>query len=478
MPVVLRSRVRRAVFRTALRTALGTALLMAAAPRPVQAQTTVAPAFAGKVTLNASYMKGLTQPTDIAFSADGRALVTTKGGAIVVRHADGSTASIAYPFGGTLDTAQDDGLLGVVADPAVAQNRAFYFYATNGPSTDRMRVYRAVLGASADTLAVDATPIIAASRGLGPGLEGAGDDVGGSLAIANGKLFVGVGDSGVQASPPVNKYGACLNKGNGKILRVNLDGTVPSDNPLVGLTSVTSCDSPTGAWTSEVPDPRIWAWGFRNPWRFTIDAKTNLMWIGDVGQNTSEEVSIGGGNQDYGYPFVEGSQTWGSLSGMSCSTMSPSRTCSPPAYTYDHSAGQAIMGGVLVEGCGWQNVFGGLNYLFADFGFGFIRVLPVRSDRTGLSSTTAVDFGSADLPIGSRMGPDGALYVILIGSGTVARYSPTSLTGPDCAAASVPAASRPWPAILAVGLGLVALGPARRRKTAGQAAFAKGPSIS
>ncbi|MES1209172.1 MAG: PQQ-dependent sugar dehydrogenase [Pseudomonadota bacterium] len=422
------------------------------------AQAALASGFIGKVTLDAAYVAGATSATDIAFSGDGRALVTTKDGAIIVRHADGTTATIAYPFPGTLDTDSEKGLLGVVADPAVAQNRTFYFYVSNGTTTaDKHRVYRAVLGASTDTLAVDATPIIAASRGNGPGLEGPANHDGGGLFISGGKLFVSVGDTGSNASPPVNKYGSCLNKGNGKILRVNLDGSVPSDNPLVGVASVSACATTTGPWTTAAPDPRIFAWGLRNPWRFMVDTATGLLWIGDVGESTSEEVDIGHGNQHYGYPFVEGSQVWGNVDGMNCNTLTPSRACTPPVFTYGHDIGSAITGGVIVDGCGWKNVFGGTDYVFGDSGAGWIRVLPLTADRTALSSTTPVDFASGSAPVSFRMGPDQSLYVVFNGDGTVQRFTPVSRTGTDCAAAVVPATPGPWRALLGALLGLVGL---------------------
>jgi glucose/arabinose dehydrogenase len=422
----------------------------------------LAAGFVGKVTLDAGYITGATAATDIAFAGDGRALVTTKGGALLVRHADGTITTIAYPFGGTLDTDSEKGLLGVVADPNVAQNRAFYFYVSNGPTADKHRVYRAVLGASADTLAVDATPIIAASRGLGPGLEGPANHDGGGLFVSGGQLYVGVGDTGANASPPVNKYGSCLNKGNGKILRVNLDGTLPAGNPFSPSDTVTGCESPTGPWGGASADPRIFAWGLRNPWRFSIDAKTGLLWIGDVGEVTSEEISIGSGNQHYGYPFVEGSKVWGDLQGMNCPFMMPSRACTPPAFAYDHTVGQAVTGGVIVEGCGWTDVFGGTDYVFGDSSAGWIRVLPVRPDRTGFSSATPIDLATGSAPVSFRMGPDGALYVVFNGSGSVARLVPSSRTGADCPAA-VPAAAGPWRAGLAVCLGLAGLLAARRR---------------
>ena len=113
---------------------------------PPGAWAQLAPAFVDKLSVDTAFVTGATSATDIAFSADGRALVTRKTGQIVVRHADGATAEIAYPFGGTLDTGSEKGLLGVVADPDVAENRAFYFYVSNGPTADKHRVYRAVLG--------------------------------------------------------------------------------------------------------------------------------------------------------------------------------------------------------------------------------------------------------------------------------------------------------------------------------------------
>src|SRR5262249_47658415 len=158
------------------------------------------------------------QLTDIAFAGDGRAVVIQKTGEILVRHADGTLVTVAYPFGGMFDSTSEKGLLGVIADPDVVHNRAFYFYVSNGPTSDKHRVYRAVLAAAADSFAVDATPVVAAARGLGPGLEGPDNHDGGGLFIAGGKLYVSVGDTGQDATPPVNKYGSCLNKGNGKIL--------------------------------------------------------------------------------------------------------------------------------------------------------------------------------------------------------------------------------------------------------------------
>src|SRR5262249_44553600 len=147
-----------------------------------------------------------------------------------------------------------------------------------------------------------------------------------------------------------------------------LDGTVPADNPLVGVAAVTGCDTETGPWTTAPPDRRIFIWGQRNPWRLWVDARTNLVWVGDVGEITEEEIAIYAGNQHGGYPFVEGSMTWGTVDGMTCSTESPSRACTPPAFSYTHDVGDSVTGGLIVDGCGWSNVFGGgTKYVLGDY---------------------------------------------------------------------------------------------------------------
>ena len=395
--------------------------------------------FIGKVTVDTGFVTDAANATDIAFSGDGRAVVTLRAGQILVRRADGSKNTVANPFGGTVDSSSEKGLLGVVADPGVADNSTFYFYVSNGPTSDKHRVYRAQL-TKEDTFTVAADSlIVGAARGSGPGLEGPANHDGGGMVIHNGQLYIGVGDTGSNASPPLNKYGSCLNKGNGKILRVNLDGTVPTDNPLVGVGTVTGCDTQRGAWTSAAPDTRIFAWGLRNPFRIWVDPVKGLLWVGDVGEVTQEEISVGGGDQHYGYPFEEGNQVWGSLDNQNCSSMTPSRPCTKPVYGYPRDQGRAVTGGLIPDGCGWSRVFGGTHYVFGDSSAGWIRALPVNADRTGVASTTPVQFASyGGVPVSFRMGPDGSLYVVFNALGAVYRFTPVSRTGPDCSAAVVP----------------------------------------
>jgi len=399
--------------------------------------------FQGKIEVDAEFADGVDGPTDIAFAADGRAVITRKTGQVVIRRPDGTRNMLTNVFG-TVSSISEQGLLGVVADPGVATNNTFYFYVSNGGTDDnRHQVVKAVLTAE-DTLTVDSTPVISASRNNGPGLKsspmGGGSFAnhnGGGLFIHKNQLYVGVGDTGYNATPPVNKFGSCLNHANGKILRVNLDGSIPDDNPLVGKTDVTSCDTAKGSYATGKADGRIFAWGFRNPWRLWIDPETDLMWIGDVGESTREEISVGKGGQNFGWPFFEGTTDFrskGSLN-MDCMKMTPSTECTGPVHDYDYnegSKGASVTGGLIPAGCGWDEALGGAHYLFADYDKNWIRALAVNDQRNGVTGK-AIDFDVAKSgnpgPVSFRMGPDDSMYVVNYGADAVYRYTPTDRAG-------------------------------------------------
>lgn len=418
---------------------ISTVLFLALSPRLAHADLTGD--FADALQVDTEFVTGVSSATDIAFAADGRAVVTQKGGTIVVRRTDGTKNVVTGAFG-TVDTNSEKGLLGVVAHPT--EENTFFFYVSNGDDdSDKHHVYKGTLGDD-DTVTIDLdNPIIAASADSGPGLEGPANHDGGGLFIHDNYLFVGVGDTGSNATPPQNKYGSCLNKGNGKILRVALDGSVPADNPLVGVDEVTACDSPRGDWATDAPDERIYAWGFRNPWRFWVDPHTDRMWIGDVGETTREEVSlstpIGDGwmGAHFGYPFVEGTQDYDELDGKNCETgMSPAADCVGPIHDYDNdSVGNCVIGGIIPEGCGWSDAFGGkLYYFFADYGAAWIHALEVKADRSGVVSSEAIDAGefSGAGPASFRQGPEGAMYVVMNAGNAVYEIKPKQQTGEDC----------------------------------------------
>src|SRR4051812_13288547 len=173
-----------------------------------------------------NYAKGLSKPTDIVILPDGRGVVTQQLGDVLVFA--GGVKSTA----GHLAVEQNNGeqgLLGVVADPNFATNHFLYFYADVGGRDDKHQVIRIVLG---NDNKLGAQTVILGTGGPTPGIFGPANHNGGSLNIYKNQLYIGVGDTGANATPPTNKFSSCLNQANGKILRINLDGSVPTDNPL------------------------------------------------------------------------------------------------------------------------------------------------------------------------------------------------------------------------------------------------------
>ncbi len=393
---------------------------------------------------------GLSQPTGFEFVPGGRMVVTEKGGRAVIVNPDRSVIDI-----GTfdVDTGSEKGLLNVVADPDFASNSKLYFYysasdAAGGTNLDRHRVVAITLG-SDDQLDFSSEQVLVS------GLRGPANHDGGALEIGrDGKLYIGVGDtgcnSGQPADPPytpTNYFGTCLSNGNGKILRVNLDGTIPDDNPFVGVSDAVACGSGCGTDPQSVPTEAarsdIWALGFRNPWRIWADPKTGNLWVGDVGEITWEEVNIlapSDGGKHYGWPWREGAQ---GHPASRCGDFTPGGgDCVDPAYACLHGGStpsvdgdcKSITGGVIVDSCEWPSAYRD-RYYFADNANGRLWAMDVTPARDGLVAGTREQIGIADgLVTNLQRGDDGDLYysVIQAGNSYIVQLSPK--TREDCPA--------------------------------------------
>lgn len=346
-----------------------------------------APAFAAPDSFTDSrFAGGLSTPTAMEFSPDGRLFVAEKAGALrVIKNG----ALLGTPFlSVSVNTAGERGLLGIAFDPSFSTNRYLYVYYTTGANPVHNRVSRFTADPSNPdrVLAGSEHPI------LDLGNLGAVNHNGGAIHFGkDGKLYVAVGDNGVSSDAQ------SLSSRNGKMLRINPDGSIPSDNPFFNTSGAKK---------------EIWALGLRNPFTFAISpasTPTNLiMNINDVGENSWEEVDRGIRGANYGWPVCEGS----------CSNPNFVN----PIYQYPHPTGEAITGGAFYEASQFPSAYRG-SYFFGDYIAGFIKRLPAGSNQ-------AVDFlTNAASPVDIKVGPDGSLYYLSINNGEARKVQYVASTG-------------------------------------------------
>jgi uncharacterized repeat protein (TIGR03806 family) len=261
---------------------------------------------------------------------------------------------------------------------------------------------------------------------------------GGGIAFGpDGFLYIAIGDGGGG-----NDQHGTIGNGQrlttlmGKVLRVDVSGTtgtflyrIPTGatgNPFAG-NPLCGTDG-TGGQNC----PEIYAWGFRNPWRWSFDRQTNELWVGDVGQGALEEHDrvVRGGN--YGWRCFEGTRN----TGMACGN--PTNPL-PPVVEYDRAAGFSTTGGFVYRGTAIPGLVG--RYVFGDFGSGRIWHIPADTSPT-LRVTTGFDSGLQISSFGQAN--DGELYVVnysgdlhrITGSGGGGTNVATQLSATGCVGAN------------------------------------------
>lgn len=241
------------------------------------------------------------------------------------------------------------GLLGIALHPQFEQNKKFYVY-YSAPSSASGMDNKTVL---AEYKMQDESFTKASLDGERKLLEVEQPEFnheGGDIQFGpDGYLYIGLGDGG-GGGDQHGKYGngQNLNELKGKILRIDVNGNpyeIPSDNPFVGQKEVR---------------PEIWAYGLRNPWRFSFDAKTGELFCGDVGQNKYEEVDIIEKGGNYGWRVMEGYHVFNMpKEGADTAAMIK------PIDEYDHSIGISIIGGYVYRGKEIPELEG--KYIFGDY---------------------------------------------------------------------------------------------------------------
>jgi len=300
-------------------------------------------------------VSGLSKPLYLTHAGDGsgRLFIVEQTGAIWVMQ-DGVVLS--PPFLDLSNIINQDifnrpfserGLLGLAFHPNYAENGQFFVHYNDASGTTIIARYHV----SADNPNIadpqSAQLVLMQSQPFA-------NHNGGQIAFGpDGFLYIGLGDGGAAGDPQNNGQNPSTLLGT--ILRIDVDNgeryAVPADNPFVGDT--TAADE-------------VWAWGLRNPWRFSFDRATGDLYIADVGQNQWEEINFQAANslggENYGWNILEGNHNF--------SGGTPPSNAVAPILEYNHSSGISVTGGYVYRGSALPDLDG--VYFYGDWGSGVI----------------------------------------------------------------------------------------------------------
>jgi glucose/arabinose dehydrogenase/Ca2+-binding RTX toxin-like protein len=368
-------------------TAVAALLLMAVAGnlRPAHALSVVPQGFTQTFVTDPRTFEF---PHDMAFAPDGRLFVAQQTGTVHIVDPDG-TISTFLDISNKVHYANSFGLLGITFDPQFATNRFVYlFYTAEATDTDgdgvvdipmHNRIVRVTANASGDSTVPGSEQLLLRLDDL----EDNGLHNGGSIKFgADGKLYASVGENGQRTlAQPLDGF-------FGKVVRINKDGTIPTDNPFYNTAS--------GDYRA------IWARGLRNPYKMDVQRGTGTIFINDVGGTKWEEINQGAAGANYGWPVTEG--------------VADDPPYVDPVFAYPHdeagtldpnTTGCSIIGGAFYNPTTAQfpaEYVG--DYFFTDWCNDWIRRYDPTTDQATLFATEA--FNPLDLEVSG----DGSLYVM------------------------------------------------------------------
>ena len=311
---------------------------------------------------------------------------------------DVNSSAVFLDIRSQVSTEGEGGLLGVAFHPSFPATPEVYvsYTAPDSPLLSTISRFRSAdSGATLEPGSEQTVMLVPQARS---------NHNGGNIAFGpDGYLYIGFGDGGGSGDPDENAQD--LSNVLGAMLRIDVDGValyeIPSDNPFASL------DLCFQGFGGPEPCPEIWAYGLRNPWRFSFDSANGDLWLGDVGQNEWEEVDVITGGGDYGWNDREGAHCFDPPTGCVTDSIDP-------VTEYGRSLGNSITGGYVYRGAAIPALDGW--YVFGDFGSGRIFGIPADS----ASFTEPEELLDTDLRIVTfATDVDGELYLADIVTGRI-----------------------------------------------------------
>jgi uncharacterized repeat protein (TIGR03806 family) len=349
---------------------------------------------------------------------DPRWFILRKSGQLVTFDPDNATTVTTYiDLSGVVRTSSEGGLLGMAFHPDYPDTPEIFLSYTTNHSNPAMRsvISRFILDNVTTPGAGTVEQVILQVD------QDFDNHNGGDIAFgSDGYLYIGFGDGGSGGDP--NNRAQDTTRLLGSMLRIDVLGPsvshpanpydIPSDNPFAG-------NARCGAGVNANACPETYAWGLRNPWRWSFDSATNNLWLADVGQGAYEEINkieLGG---NYGWSCREGANDFNSAA---CST-----GLIDPVSEYPHSQGNnSITGGYVYRGLAIPDLIG--RYVFSDYGSG--RFWALRSNgQGGYTNEELIDTNFGPTSFGADQ--DGELYFTDINNSRLRKLVPAGPPTPD-----------------------------------------------
>lgn len=387
-------------------------------------QTCIAPARPNEnssvaVTDPFPNLPNISQPTKLLLEpvSNPRWFVLRKSGQLTTFDPDNATATAIYlDLSGRVRTASEGGLLGMAFHPDYPDTPEVFLSYTIDHSSPAMRsvISRFILDNVATPGAGTVEQVILQVD------QDFDNHNGGDIAFGlDGNLYIGLGDGGSGGDP--NNRAQDTSRLLGSMLRIDVLGpgvsypvnpyAIPADNPFAG-------NAKCGPGANADACPEIYAWGLRNPWRWSFDSGTGDLWLADVGQGTHEEVDVIERGGNYGWRCREAAHNYNTTG---CGT-----GLIDPVSEYPHSLGNSITGGFVYRGSAIAGLVG--RYVFADYGSG--RFWALQSDgQGGYTNDELIDtnFGPTSFGVDQY----GELYFSDINNSRLRKLVPAGPPAPD-----------------------------------------------